>query len=37
MAALNLRALNDRLIDEEEKGYWIHMVTSAELDKYPGE
>lgn len=37
MAALDLRALDERLSDGEEKEYWIHLETAAGLDKYPGE
>ncbi|QDS77703.1 hypothetical protein FKW77_003893 [Venturia effusa] len=35
MAALDLRALDERLDEAEEKDYWIHMDTSRGIDKYP--
>ncbi|TLD27465.1 hypothetical protein E2P81_ATG10753 [Venturia nashicola] len=35
MAALDLSALDERLSESEEKEYWIHLDTSARLDKYP--
>ncbi|KAE9986794.1 hypothetical protein EG327_004163 [Venturia inaequalis] len=35
MEALDLRALDERLTEGEDKEYWIHLDTSAGLDKYP--
>lgn len=37
MAALDLNAVDERLSEGEDKEYWIHLGTSAGLDKYPGE
>lgn len=37
MEALDLRALDERLSEGEEMEYWIHLETSAGIDKYPGE